>query len=322
MSVLIASPLCKLSSPVFITGIPRSGTTLLYRTFLEHSTFKPQPVDNSNVSLLIESNAFMHPNAVFLDERADKYLLLNQSVKRLFLDSVSGIKPYQRPGNFLYRNTLPRTSSTVLRSLTFKMGLNHFVLRRYFHHAQKARNTKRILEKTPDHINRLPEIKATYPHAKCMFMYRHPVDVLSSYRKRLELAKEIDYEESKKSWLKISVGLFCNLYRGYINLALKEKRQNPENFIMIKFEDMADNPSQCLQEVCSFLQEPFEETIVPTGKSSGKANFSSFLGGKVTRSTKRWEDFLQLDDAQLLEHELSDIMKDLGYLKYTGSNTE
>lgn len=319
MSVLDTLPPCQLSSPVFITGIPRSGTTLLYKTFLEHSAFKPQLTDDSSVSLLIESNAFMHPDAVSSDERADKYLLSNKPIKQFFLNSISDIKTYQRLGNLLYKNTLPRTSNTALRSLTFKIGLNHVVLRRYFRYAQKVRNTKRILEKTPSHITRLPEMKATYPHAKCIFMYRHPVDVLSSYRKRLKLANGIK-NESKKSWLNISVEAFCNLYRNYVNLALKEQSRNPKNFLMIKFEDVTDDPFQRIQEACSFLQEPFESAIVPTGESAKKAKFSSFLGGEIVKSTKKWEDFLQHDDAQFIERELSDIMIALGYLKYTESN--
>ena len=57
---------------------------------------------------------------------------------------------------------------------------------------QKARGVNRILEKTPAAIYHLPEINATFPCAKKLFIHRHPIDVFTSYRRRLK--KSVDLQ--------------------------------------------------------------------------------------------------------------------------------
>lgn len=308
--------------PVFITGIPRSGTTLIYSTLLKHSAFRPQLKKHPKVSLYIESNAFMNPQGVFSSERADKYLLMDKVVKDNFLDSVRGIRPYQSIGNFIYRSVLRRNLGSAFRKASFKIGLNHIILRRYFYHAKLARNVKRVIEKTPDHITRIPEIKATYPNAKYIFLYRHPVDVFSSYRKRLRHSETVKSKSQKTSWLKISVENFCELYRKYIDLALEEQANNPDNFLMLKFEDVTNDPFREIREVCGFLGEAFEERMISEDESPRTAKFSNFLGGKIVKTTKVWQEFLNKEDALFVESVLSDLMTRLNYSRHTTVHSE
>lgn len=313
------SEISKDESPVFILGVPRSGTTLMYTILLEHSAFKSQAINERKISLTTESKAFSYAHVVYSSENADRYLLQNQKIKNQFLDSIKNIKSYQKLGNFFYKSLLKsNNSNAILRKVAYIIGLNHIVLRSYFYHAKIARNVTRIIEKTPDHIDRLPEIKATFPNAKYIFIYRHPIDVLSSYRKRLKISMEGKNKSGGLNWLKLSPEDFCKRYQKYIDLAFKEKTNNPKNFMLIKYENLTANAYETLQEICNFLQEAFEETIIPTNESPGKEDrFSPFLGGKIVQHTKKWENFLNEDDSRLVEDILSKLMKQLNYPRYT-----
>lgn len=319
LSLLQISTISREESPVFITGVPRSGTTMLYNTMLEHSTFRSQAENSAGISLGVESAAFMRPGNVFFCDRADRYLLENQEIKSQFLTSVERIIPHQKLGNTLHHMMLRRRPILGLREKSYQLGLNHLVLRSYFYHAKLARDVSRILEKTPDHIARVPEIKTTFPKAKFVFIHRHPVDVLSSYRKRLKLSIEKKHDLENLGWLKSSVEHFCRIYRRYTNLAFQEKANDPQNFTIVKYEDLVDNPDEKLREVCSFLGESFEAGMIPTSESPAGRQFSAVAGGKFVRQTKQWSDFLSEEDARLLETGLSEWMERLGYPQYTAA---
>lgn len=306
-----------LAPPVFITGIPRSGTTLLYSSMFSHSHFKSELPEDS-IGLNAESKVFMRTRNVFHSGNADRYLINNQAIKNDFLDSTVNIRRYQKIGNKPYEMIFRYTSHTALRKMSFKLGLNHIVLRKYFQYAKAARMVKRIVEKTPHHIMRIPEIRATFPNAKCIFLYRHPVDVISSFRKRLKLAKEHVGEPEGLDWLKVSIEDFCRKYKDRIRAALCEVQSDQnENFMMLKYEDLVSQPYEAFQKICSFIDEPFEEQMIPEGESAKKAKYSEFLGGRIVAKTKDWGDFLTQDDAKLVEDKLSELMNVLDYGRYT-----
>jgi hypothetical protein len=307
----------ELDQPVFIMGIPRSGTTLLYSCMLSHPSLRPDLARNSK-GFLAESKAFIRPNNVFDSEQADKYLIYNQSVKNKFLASVSKIRFYQTIGNLPYRFLGRRTTNSEYRKMAFKLGLNHVVLQQYFQYAKAARRVNRIVEKTPGHIEKIPEIRATFPNAKCIFLYRHPIDVFSSYRKRLKIAESNTDEKESLAWLRITIKDFIRNYRSRVQIAFHEvNSSNRKNFMMLKYESMTHYPRDTFEEICDFLDEPFEEQIIPRGESQQDSRYSGFLGGEIVNKTKDWEDFIDRKNAQLIEDRLSDIMEKLRYHRYT-----
>lgn len=316
------SDISKNESPVFLVGIPRSGTTLMYTMLLKHSAFKSQVVNESKKFLSTESRVFMNPQNVYSSQRANKYLLENQQVKQQFLDSIQTIRGYNQLCYYLYQpNLFSKTKvfniGEILRFNVYKIGLNPLVMRSYFYHAKIARKVERILEKTPQHIARIAEIKETFPKAKYLFIYRHPIDVFSSFKKRLKKVREINPESDGPNWLKISPKRFSNLYENYINIAFQEKVNNPDNFKLIRYEEIVADINKMIFEICDFLEENFEETIIPVNENPKGSTFSEFLGGKIVASTKDWQEFLDHKDAEIVEHKLSKVMKELNYKKYT-----
>lgn len=306
-----------LDQPVFITGIPRSGTTLLYSILLSHSSFKPELADNPT-GRMAESKAFTQIKNFTDSESVDRYLLNNTTIKSQFLDSVSRIRRYQKIGNKPYFILQKLPANAAIRKLIFKLGLNHKLLRSYFYHAKLARGVNRIVEKTPNHIKRLPEIWATFPDAKCIFLYRHPVDVFSSFRKRLKLAQQHPDKSEKSDWLNLTTEEFSRLYESLIRTALHATiHGRGDNLMLLKYEDLTAQPYACLQNICSFINAPFEEQMIPDKESQGTAKYSGHIGGKIVTKTKQWQDTFSRDEAKLLEDKLSEILNTLQYQRYT-----
>lgn len=303
-------------SPLFITGIPRSGTTLLYRSLLNHSSFRPTANNNKKISLYIESTAFIKTDQIFHSTNSRKFLLMDEKIEKDFLGSVKWIRAYQKLGNIPYLFFLHRINFRGLREFTYALGLNQIVMRKYFEYSKVARGMKRIIEKTPDHITKVPEIRLSFPNAKFLFIYRHPVDVFSSYKKRLDSIQKQNLKNQNTSWLEVSPQEFCKLYRRYIKLALEAKKEDPENFMLLKYEDVVASPYDFFLTICDFIGEDFEEEILPQGSPKREAPFSSFVGGRIVRQTKDWENFIDREDAMAIEKNLSELLEKLSYKNY------
>jgi len=222
------SNLMKDESPVFIVGAARSGTSLLYGILLRHSSFKCQQKSNQSIPRSHESHVFDYPKVAYSSKFALNYILQDKKLHSQFLESIKLIRDYQNfLGNFLYISCLKKN---IFRKTAYKINLSHLVLRTYFYYAKQSRQVARILEKTPSHIFRLPEMKVTFPKAKYLFIYRHPVEVFSSYKRRFKMSQEEEFKSAGGKWLEVSIEKFCKNYRDSIDIALKEQALNPTKF--------------------------------------------------------------------------------------------
>lgn len=309
----------KSESPVFIVGAARSGTSLLYRILQKHSSFKLHNEDGYSQSNLVESDIFQklyltsHPN--FLS-----YMLGNETYYNQFLQSTEWVRRYQ---NLIFapaisRKLFRRSYLKQIRYFFWQVTLSNYLVGNFFYYAQQARGVKRILEKTPASIYYLPEIKTTFPNSKLIFIHRHPVDVYSSYKKRLKVSQDLDLKPSQLIWLKITHERFCQDYTRSINLAVQESQENPEQFLLIAYEDLVNYPQETINKICDFLKENYEEACIPEDETKN-ANYKidSHLFGSIEKSTKNWQDFISEEEAKTIENHLSQVMAKLNYPKYT-----
>lgn len=304
--------------PVFIVGAPRCGTSLLYRILQKHSSFKPTKVTSKTGVNLVESQVFRNPYTLKKSKNARNYMLNNEEEYIQFLQTTLGIRNFQKIllGKSLLHNLFAFTNGNWLfRSLIFTITRSDTLLRSYFYHAKHARGVCRILEKSPNSINFLPEILTTFPKAKLIFLYRHPIDAFTSYKRKLEDMKKAKSNLNKKSieWLSISPYNFAKAYEKQINLALEAQKLD-NNFISISYEKLVENPQAELVKILSFLDETFEETILPRDET----NYFNWkpdpeLFGSIKVQTKDWKDFVNDGEVEIIEAKLEKIMNRLNY---------
>jgi len=306
----------KLESPVFIVGAPRSGSSLLYRTLQGHSSFKPQRCKEPSGVELTESKIFKDPYSTYSvpNSSALAYLLGDKDYYHQFLELTQPIQKYQRllVGKGFVQKAIPKIS--IFRAALWRATQNDVLIRVFLYFAKQARGMKRIIEKTPQHISRLPEIKETFPESKLLFIHRHPIDVYSSYKRRLKVSRELDLKQRDLNWLRLSVREFCNKHTDYLQLALNENASNPKKFMLISYDDLVGNHQATLHRICDFLEEPYEEECLPEKpiqKNEWKVDPDTF--GEIKIKTKNWKDFISEVDARFIENRMHKVMHELNY---------
>lgn len=285
-------------NPVFITAHPRSGTSLLYRTLLKHSAFSPKEL------CMEETKIFRYPLLALLDDSnmqsLKKYMLNDQEMFSQFLHSIKNEKSWQ---SLLKTARLPFIFLNELNA--WKLSGNPPVIRKYFSYAKKARKCERIVEKTPIHLLNHRRITHTFPEGSILIIFRHPIDVYSSYRKRLQEHPEMD-------WLKLSVKEFTSQYQEYANAA--DEIENSPQAYLLRYEDFVHSPEDSFRKLCDFLGEPFEEKPIREDEPSLKIEgVNPNLSKKIQEKTKDWADYISKEEAKTIEDELKDVMKKYNY---------
>lgn len=318
------SDVMKRESPVLIVGAPRSGTSLLYLMLQRHSSFSAHNCENESKADLTESNIFRLPYDTYSNPNstAFAYMLRNQACYEQF---VSVIHPIVRQQQFLLGKKhfykiipkLPFLQESTRVSLWKVLG-NDRLIRAFFYYAKLARGMHRIIEKTPQHISLLPEIKETFPQAQLIFIARHPIDVFSSYQRRLHDSLTLGAKKKQLAWLDISPNVFCKKYANYMNIVLQELAANPHRFLLIKYEDFVKDAYHAMEQILNFLEEPCETVYIPeTTAEKTKWQDDPNLFGDIKLMTKKWQSYVDKTQAALIEDRLMHIISQFGYSRYT-----
>lgn len=278
--------------PVFIVGAPRSGSSILYRTLLKHPSFA---VRGPEELALAESSVVNH------------------------LDSAPRWKP-PRPRSlwlyFLGDEAAYSTFCDEVRKLTGGVGVPDDgsapawatpVLEAFVRHAVAVRGCRRMLEKTPTHIERADWLLAALPTAKLLFIHRHPVDTYTSYLRRAAV-------DPQATWADLSVEEFAEIYRRQGRIAQRLVAEVPERFRAVSYERFTSDPAAVVAEVCEFLGEDFVPEIVDEPNPDlSRARFDPHLYGKITTRTKDNSDYVDEATARKVMELAADVAAGWGY---------
>ncbi|MDX1640575.1 MAG: sulfotransferase [Balneolaceae bacterium] len=284
--------------PVFITGHPRSGTSLLYRTLLKHSSFEPKELCMEETKIFRYPLLALHSHSE--SGSLQEYMLNDEELFDQYLRAIQTEKKWQKLLKVL------RLPFIILNDHSaWKLSKNPSVIRTYFEYALKARGCKRIVEKTPNHLLIHKRITDTFPKASILIISRHPIDVYSSYRKRFR-------EHPEMNWLDLSVRDFTEQYREYSDIT-EELRSSPQVYLF-KYEDFVHSPESSFRKICDFLEEPYEEAPIREDEPSLKIEgVNPNLSKKIREKTKQWADYVSREEAQLIENTLKDVMNRYNY---------
>jgi hypothetical protein len=237
--------------PIFITGLPRSGTTFLHRLLME---------DPDNRAPRVWQTIYPYPLAKpgrdGKDPRPTRVARQLQAFEKL-APEFRGLHPLDA--------TSPQECSEitahVFRSLRFDTTYRIPTYRRWLddaghlpayafhkrflqhlqHQSGGNQGGRRWVMKCPDHLFALDAIRSTYPDARLVFVHRDPVKVLLSVAKLTEVlrrpftrridSREIGLQESGR-WLAgarqmVTVGNDAGLPEPIYHVQYKELVANP-----------------------------------------------------------------------------------------------
>jgi hypothetical protein len=187
-----------IAAPVFITGLPRSGTTFLHRLMMEDAevaaprvwqTIQPYPTkadrrrDGRVGRVATQLRAFerlapefraLHPLEATSPQECSE--ITAHVFRSLRFDTT-----YHIPS---YRRWLDGEGHTPAYQF-HKRFLQHLQ-----HQRPAGRPAPRWVVKCPDHLFALDAIRAVYPDARLVFVHRDPVKVLLSVAKLTEVLRD------------------------------------------------------------------------------------------------------------------------------------
>ena len=144
---------------------------------------------------------------------------------------------------------------------------------------------KYFLDKTPRYYLIIPFLAEVFPDAKFIFLFRNPLEVLSSILTTWKRDRFILYKQY--------VDLYCGphaLSNGYKLLG--------DRAISVNYAELVKSPEVQMQKICSYLEIPFDQSTINNYKS---VDFSGSCGDTTgihqfesvsTSSLEKWKTIL------------------------------
>lgn len=252
--------------PIFVTGLPRSGTTLLHHLLAEHRDL--------HAPALWELLAPAGPR----DDPAEQ--------ERLVREAAAYVDEYYRAApSFRAIHPLDANGPEECHRLTENAFLSEIFALRYrvpgyadwlrrqdaraayaYHHDQlrcilRRRPARRVVLKCPFHAWHLDELAATYPDAAVIRIHRHPVAAVASACSltaaiRSARSDHVDLHEIGRWWL-------AEAERVAAELAAGTRYSVP--MLDLRYDDLVRDPLGVVAQVCAFVGESFSAITAERG---------------------------------------------------------
>lgn len=149
-------------------------------------------------------------------------------------------------------------------------------------------------EKTPTNEKFLDQVWKEFPSAKIVHVVRHPFAVYASRKKLEERVKHSVFNPRR------TLKDMASSYR----IALEHRNQS-ENYFLLKFEDLLENPSDVMERLAAFLRIEFLPTLLtPTIAGIPSLSNSSFHRSDVRGHILKHSQHIPIEMLTTKEQEL------------------
>ena len=242
----------RIECPIFITGLPRSGTTLLHALLA---------IDPALRAPRCWQTISPYPEGAKDDRRetVERQLRLFQ---RLAPDMAA---MHRMAANSPQECT--EITAQIFQSLRYEMtyrvpsyqawidGHGHRPAyrfhKRFLQHLQHQEGGGRWILKSPDHIHALPAIESVYPHCGLVFMHRDPLRVIASAAKLTEAVRQPFTREIDKPELGIQVLGRLKEAADTMHETAKEDRSG--RIFHLHYTDFAKNPIVSIENLYRYF---------------------------------------------------------------------
>ena len=257
----------KIIKPIFIVGVPRSGTTIMYRILCLHPEVAWFSHEDLQYWITKEKREKLEKDFTIMKESDEK---IPKTEESLFI-----FGPKQR--NFIKGTSkLPIEAETFWQECFGRDYITEISEEKKVKVVQiiqkilEKENKKRFLNKSPQNSMRIFALRKIFPDAKFINMVRDPRSVISSMITRMENEgkfetgiplrknlKKIDYLKRKLFQNSISFDVINHYSRSYqeitehLNKFLNEYQNNFKN---VFYEELISDPKKILQMVLDFCE--------------------------------------------------------------------
>jgi hypothetical protein len=273
------------SPPIFIVGVPRSGTTLLSAMLGAHPRLVCGP----------ETHFFEQLGRC--DARA---LRRRASWPKAAIDYLYAIEHMGESIPANYGLTRPELAEALARREPSLASALSGMIDLY----TERNGKRRWVEKTPDHLPHVALIRRHYPDAPIVRIIRDPRDVATSLL--------------RVSWGPPSLLSALTLWRDFDDRSARFFEVDSRCHTL-RYEDLVRDPEPVLRDLCRAVDEPFDPAMLDTTESSRLVNaaneaWKAKVAERVDASrVEAWRAILADDELRLVEAWLGDRLRAYGY---------
>lgn len=251
----------EIASPLFVTGLPRSGTTFLHRLLA---------LDPANRAPLSYETMQPYPDAGPRDRRIRRAEMQFRAFRRL--------APGLRPLHPLAADTpqeCTEITAHVFQSLRFDTTYHvpsylawlerrgHAAAfrfhRRFLQHlqAQQPSGGTRWVLKCPDHVFALDDILSVYPDARFVFLHRDPASVLPSVAKLTEVLRAPFMRSVDRKAIGSEVARRC--LQGSAQILAAADRLAASQILHLRYDEVTADSMGVLERLYAHFETPFSD---------------------------------------------------------------
>ncbi|MDJ0579747.1 sulfotransferase [Crocosphaera sp.] len=279
---------CKNQNPIFIVGMPRSGTTLMRSLLSAHP----------NIAIAPETHFCKNWFKPY------QHLDLNQPEQfETFWQTLCRSKMFESFG---------LNAEKIQTNLLVDGNINHKTVLTVLLESYATKMEKlRWGEKTPDHYQYLDILFRWYPHAQVIWMLRDPRAVSSSLITKKWASSYIDVHARK----------WCESVENF-----RKKWSKDEHIILVKYESLVREPEQEMSRICYFLQEQYSPLIISENHKSPSIfglnhnidpSVQEVLAPVHKMALEKWREKLSSYQIAVVEHLTRNEMSKQGYQPIT-----
>ena len=274
-------------APIFVVGAGRSGTTLLASMIASHSDVGGGP----------ETHFFDKIRATELGRAA-----ADPSWPSLAVDCILGLRLAEQPVHSLF-GVKPREVSDFLshRAPSVAAMLESLTTAR-----ARSQGKSRWVEKTPNHLLHVQQIRVAFPKARIVRIVRDPRDAAYSMRQLPSASTS-------------AVANALALLDDWHSRSREFFGPNFPDALTVRFEDLVVDPENVLTKVCAHLDLPFEDRmlqyqeaarLISTPNETWKTRNAQALD---TNRVDRWSETLPSEVAQAISLTCAEAIAEFGY---------
>jgi hypothetical protein len=232
------------AEPVFIGGMPKSGTTLLLSLLDSHPDILVFPEETKFLQRIATEPE--NSTLAYLLERTDcRYI-----AESMQSDDDAGVRDYTNFDGKAFRQAAK--DYRAARSDLERSGRLLEAVIAGFGYTASIAPPKLWVEKTPLNEAGMDHAWKLWPAAKLIYMVRDPRDVFCSYnsKRRVRARSEMSVEDYQSMVRSSLIGW---------NQAVREA---PLQSCLLRYEDLVTRPEREMRRIASFLRVPYRKTLV------------------------------------------------------------
>lgn len=296
--------------PVFILGIPRSGTTLLQSLLDGHPQLLVDVADSQFFRWYKYYHRWIYTYHRWFENEEKKLELAEKIIIGHIFNETSHY--YQDFLSWISINQLKQHFKQFLSQTTKKP---QDFMESYFHALGLASNwlssdTRYWVDKTLGYQSLFYRYLQWWPNARFILMTRDPRDVYSSYKSR-------DLQNNRRV---TPISLFAHSWLNSINLRKKMIRLVcPDKYLFLRYEDLIADPETFMQKTSQFLGIDFVPSLLSPTKGFGRVLWGGNpVSGKKQHAiyhdaSEKWKMILLPREISLIESLLHKQMEETGY---------